>query len=203
MIPVHRNENPFYFLECNWLLPLGYFPVLHLLVHFTFLVGSWYVFFWVLLWTGDNGLFLDWLVNDLNKIFDILILYLYKRKTTKFPNISSKHCKIGRHYFINKVINTFILINISMSANYFKIYNRRGQNMHNKRKFESESVSGSVISNSLWPHGLYHARLLRPPLSPGVCSNSCPWSQWCYLTISSSAAPSPFIFNLSQHQGLF
>ena len=26
------------------------------------------------------------------------------------------------------------------------------------------------------------------PLSPGVCSNSCPLSQWCYLTISSSAA---------------
>ena len=35
-----------------------------------------------------------------------------------------------------------------------------------------------------------------------VCSNSC---QWCYLTISSSAAhpPFPFAFNLSQHQGLF
>ena len=28
-----------------------------------------------------------------------------------------------------------------------------------------------------------------PSLSPGVCSNSCPFSQWCYLTISSSAAP--------------
>ena len=32
-------------------------------------------------------------------------------------------------------------------------------------------------------------RLLCPPLSPGVCSNSCPSSRWCYLTISSSAAP--------------
>ena len=28
-----------------------------------------------------------------------------------------------------------------------------------------------------------------PSLSPGVCSNSCPLSQWCYPTISSSAVP--------------
>ena len=31
-----------------------------------------------------------------------------------------------------------------------------------------------------------------PPLSPGVCSNSCPLSQWCYLTISSSVTPFSF-----------
>ena len=35
-------------------------------------------------------------------------------------------------------------------------------------------------------HGMKHARLPSPSLSPGVCSNSCPLSQWCYLTISSS-----------------
>ena len=40
-------------------------------------------------------------------------------------------------------------------------------------------------TDSLWPHGLQHARPLCPPLSLGVCSNSCPLSQWCYLTISS------------------
>ena len=44
-----------------------------------------------------------------------------------------------------------------------------------------------VISNSLRPHGLQHARFLCPPLFPGVCSNLCPLSQWCYVTISSSA----------------
>ena len=42
-----------------------------------------------------------------------------------------------------------------------------------------------------------------PSLSPGVCSNSCPFSHWCYLTISSSVDPSPSAFSLSQHQGLF
>ena len=34
----------------------------------------------------------------------------------------------------------------------------------------------------LWPHGLQHTRLLCSLLSPGVCSNSCPLSQWCYLS---------------------
>ena len=32
-------------------------------------------------------------------------------------------------------------------------------------------------------------RFLYPPPSPGVCSNSCPLSKWCYITISSSVAP--------------
>ena len=47
----------------------------------------------------------------------------------------------------------------------------------------------SVISNSSHPHGWQHARLPYPSLSPRVCSDSCPLSQWCHLTISSSAAP--------------
>ena len=48
-----------------------------------------------------------------------------------------------------------------------------------------------VMSNpmSLWPCGLWHTRLLCPTLSPRVCSNSCPWSQWWHLTILSSVAP--------------
>ena len=44
------------------------------------------------------------------------------------------------------------------------------------------------MSNSLWPYGLQHNRLPCPSLSPGVCSNSCPWSRWCPPTISSSIA---------------
>ena len=42
-----------------------------------------------------------------------------------------------------------------------------------------------------------------PSLSPRACSDSCPSSRWCHPTISSSVAPSPPAFNLSQHQGLF
>ena len=45
------------------------------------------------------------------------------------------------------------------------------------------------MSYSLQAHGLQHARLPCPSLSPGDCSNSCPLSQWCHPTISSSVAP--------------
>ena len=38
--------------------------------------------------------------------------------------------------------------------------------------------------NYLWPHALQHTRLPCPPLFPKICSNSCPWNWWCYLTIS-------------------
>ena len=37
------------------------------------------------------------------------------------------------------------------------------------------------VSDSLWPYGLQHAKLPCPSLSPGVCSNSCLLSLWCYL----------------------
>ena len=47
--------------------------------------------------------------------------------------------------------------------------------------------SCSVMSDSLWPHGLQHARFPCPSPSPGVYSNSCPLNQSCYLTITSSA----------------
>ena len=45
------------------------------------------------------------------------------------------------------------------------------------------------MSDSLQPHGLQHTRFPCPSLSPRACSSSCPFSQWCYLTISSSATP--------------
>ena len=38
-----------------------------------------------------------------------------------------------------------------------------------------------VLSDSSQPHELQHARLPCPSVSPGVCSNSCPLSRWCYL----------------------
>ena len=47
----------------------------------------------------------------------------------------------------------------------------------------------SVVSDSLRPHGLQHARLPCPSPIPGVYSNSRPSSQWCHPTISSSVIP--------------
>ena len=46
--------------------------------------------------------------------------------------------------------------------------------------------SCSVMSNSLWPHGLHLTRLPCPSPSPGSCSNSCPLSRWGHTSISAS-----------------
>ena len=54
-------------------------------------------------------------------------------------------------------------------------------------KWEDHGCPLTKSCPTLWPHGLQHTRLLCPPLSSRVCSNLCPLSQWCYLTISSSA----------------
>ena len=55
--------------------------------------------------------------------------------------------------------------------------------------FSSVQFSHPVMSDSLWPHGLQHARLPCPSPTPGACSNSCPLSRWCHPTISSSVVP--------------
>ena len=49
--------------------------------------------------------------------------------------------------------------------------------------------SRSVMSSSLWPLESQHARPPCPSPTPGVHSNSCPLSQWCHPTISSSVVP--------------
>ena len=54
----------------------------------------------------------------------------------------------------------------------------------------SVQFSSSVVSDSLRPHGLQHTRPPCPPPTPGVYSNSCPLSQWCHPTISSSVISS-------------
>ena len=53
----------------------------------------------------------------------------------------------------------------------------------------SVQFSRSVMSDSLWPRGLQHARPPYPSPTPGVCSNSCPLSRWCHPTISSFVVP--------------
>ena len=56
-------------------------------------------------------------------------------------------------------------------------------------QFSSVQFSCSVESDSLWPHESQHARPPCPSPTPGVHSNSCPSSRWCYPAISSSVVP--------------
>ena len=55
--------------------------------------------------------------------------------------------------------------------------------------FSSVQFTCSVVSDSLWPHGLQHARVPCPSPTLRVYSNSCSLSQWCHPTISSSVVP--------------
>ena len=52
--------------------------------------------------------------------------------------------------------------------------------------FSSVQFRHSVVSDSLWLHGLQHARPLCPSPTPGPYSNSCPLSRWCQPIISST-----------------
>ena len=56
-------------------------------------------------------------------------------------------------------------------------------------RFSSVQFSRSVVSDSLRPHELQHARPPCPSPSPRVHSNSCPSSRWCHPAISSSVVP--------------
>ena len=55
--------------------------------------------------------------------------------------------------------------------------------------FSSIQFSRSVMSDTLQPYGLQHARLSCPSPTPGAYSNTCPSSRWCHPIISSSVVP--------------
>ena len=63
--------------------------------------------------------------------------------------------------------------------------------------------SHSVVSDSLWLCRLHHARLPCPSPTLGACSNSCPLSRWCRLTISSSVIPFSSCFQSFSASGSF
>ena len=82
----------------------------------------------------------------------------------------------------------YIILNVSVNAFFF----------HLGLTFKSVQFSSVAQScPTLQSHGLQHVRPPCPSPTPGVYSNSCPSSQWCHPTISSSVIPSPPTFSLS------
>ena len=67
----------------------------------------------------------------------------------------------------------------------------------------SVQFNRSVMSNSLRPHGLQHARPPCPSSTSGPYSNSCPSSQWCHPTISASVIPFSSCFQYFPASGSF
>ena len=70
--------------------------------------------------------------------------------------------------------------------NLLYIYEYTYESIH---YISSVQFSCSVMFDSLWPHGLEHTRPPCPLPTPRVYWNSCPFTQWCHLTISSSVFP--------------
>ena len=70
--------------------------------------------------------------------------------------------------------------------NQFKISHK---SKHKNANYKPSQFSHSVMSDSFRPHGLQHIRPHCPSPTLGACSNSCPLSQWCHPTISSSVVP--------------
>ena len=80
----------------------------------------------------------------------------------------------------------FVLLwRTSLSLNVLKIHPCCGKWQH-VLLFQ---FSCSIVSDSLWPHGLQNSKLPCPSPTPRAGSNSCPSSRWCHPTISSSVVP--------------
>ena len=92
--------------------------------------------------------------------------------------IMSKYKQEHEHYLAHKNDQHFSILANMNGCSFFTSY-----------QFSSVQFSCSVVSNSLWPHGLQHARLPCPSPTPRVYPNSCPLSRWCHPTISSSVIP--------------
>ena len=76
------------------------------------------------------------------------------------------------------------MTSVFLFLTYFTLYN--GPKIHPPHSVQFNHL---VVSDSLWPHGLEHARPPCPSPTPRVYPNSCPSSQWCHPTISSSVVP--------------
>ena len=78
----------------------------------------------------------------------------------------------------------------TIKKNMFELILIRWMNLEAITQSEvGQKFSRSVVSDSLRPHELQHARLPCPSPAPGACSNSCPSSRWCHPTTLSSFGP--------------
>ena len=94
--------------------------------------------------------------------------------------------ELRKHYSVWKEPNA----KVRYRTIYLYPLSRIGKSTETERRFMvargSVQFSRSVVSYSLWPHGLQHARPPCPSPTPGDHSNSCPLSWWCHPTIPSS-----------------
>ena len=131
--------------------------------------------------------------GDLNTTADFLTNSLCKTKTTGMRQ-QLKHLSWVLYFWCP--IFYLLVCTIIILVFYIYIYNMYDMII------SSVQFSCSLMSDSLWPHGLQHARPPCPSPTPGVYWNLCPWVSEIQPSHLLSS-PSPPTFNLSQHHGLF
>ena len=92
----------------------------------------------------------------------------------------------------NIIYNVWNIMKISQAKKHENVTHSQRKMINRIRPwdcFSSVQFSHSVMSDSLRPHELQHARPPCPSPTPGVHSNSCPSSRWCHPAISSSVVP--------------
>ena len=91
------------------------------------------------------------------------------------------------------VVQSQWYLNFLLKKRFFKLYSALQATELNLKfsKLSHKSVQCNCLveSNSLWNHGLQHARPPSPSPISKACSNSGPLSRWCHPTISSSVIP--------------
>ena len=134
---------------------------------------------------GDSWLCWFWGIQDALKMYSHPSLWIKIIKICCFPKVDFELCCWRRLLRIPWTRRSNQSVPKEMNPEYsLKV-----------------QFSRSIVSDSLRPHGLQHARLPCPSPTPRVYPSSCPLSWWCHPTNSSSVIL--FSFNLSQHQGLF
>ena len=94
---------------------------------------------------------------------------------------------LGSGFFPIRVSPRLLLALIVLPPEW--IYLNKHEFKHRLWNQGSFQFSCSVVSDSLRPHKLQHARPPCPSQTPGVHSDSCPLSRWCHPAISSSVIP--------------
>ena len=149
----------------------------------------------VLLWFRENSQWdaYDVLGTLLTASFHIIIILLFFIYLIVFFRHShSTH--VIRHCITGLQIWTYLILMTTL-----KVGTKAIRFSQMKKQRATVQFSRSVVSDSLWPHGLQHARPPCPSPTPGIYSNSCPLSSDAIQPSHPLWSPSPPAFNLSQH----
>ena len=158
------------------------------------------------------------LQKNLNELLGQLNIFIYWATVPRFSQSRTQLKWLNMHIYI--YIYMRILFSLNKKENSDTFYNMRmnlevttlGKTSWSQKDRHcmipliwgtSVQFSHSVVSDSLQPHELQHARPPCPSPTPGVYSNSCPLSRWCHPASHPLSSPSPPAPNPSQHQGLF